>query len=266
MGAEPRSPNPEEEALLAESVGLALHVVMDSLTPAERVAFVLHDVFDLPFGQIADVLGRSADAVKMLASRARPRVHVVRAAAGSGQAHDHGVVDAFFAAARSGDLSTLLALLAPDAELRAFSHRSQSGSRRGLGRCSGASRGACRARVARCPRTGHRPRSRRHAGPIGPPTDLSRRLQCPPRPHHRGEVGQRPRPALRRSSPPGSLNVSVRSRHATESARRRPPSGQQPAAASGLPDAGAEVGSCPSAGVAVAAGRETGSVRVRVGV
>jgi hypothetical protein len=147
MGAEPRSPNPEEEVLLAESGGLALHVVMDSLTPAERVAFVLHDVFDLPFGQIADVLGRSADAVKMLASRARRRVHVVPAAAGSGQAHDHGVVDAFFAAARSGDLSTLLALLAPDAELHAFSHsgvrvvhgadkvaaQARAGARAGLG-------------------------------------------------------------------------------------------------------------------------------------
>jgi RNA polymerase sigma factor (sigma-70 family) len=99
-----RAPTPEDEVLLAESIGLALHVVMDSLTPAERVAFVLHDIFDLPFGQVADVLGRSTDAVKMLASRARRRVRLV---------------DAFFAAAGSGDLSALLALLAPDAELRA---------------------------------------------------------------------------------------------------------------------------------------------------
>src|ERR1700754_3852220 len=67
---------PEDEVLLAESVGIALHVVMDSLTPAERVAFVLHDVFDLPFNRIADVLGRSTDAVKMLASRARRRVRL----------------------------------------------------------------------------------------------------------------------------------------------------------------------------------------------
>jgi RNA polymerase sigma-70 factor (ECF subfamily) len=118
--AEPRSATPEEEVLLAESVGLALHVVMGSLTPAERVAFVLHDIFDLPFGQIAEVLGRSTDAVKMLASRARRRVRVVSGTAGSGEADDGAVVDAFFAAAGSGDLSALLAVLAPDAELRAF--------------------------------------------------------------------------------------------------------------------------------------------------
>jgi DNA-directed RNA polymerase specialized sigma24 family protein len=74
--------------LLAESVSLALHVVMDSLTPAERVAFVLHDIFDLPFDQIAEVLGRSTDAVKMLASRARRRVRVVPGTAGSGEADD----------------------------------------------------------------------------------------------------------------------------------------------------------------------------------
>jgi RNA polymerase sigma-70 factor (ECF subfamily) len=74
---ESRTPTPKDEVLLAESVGLALHIVMDKLTPAERVAFVLHDIFDLPFGQVADVLGRSTDAVKMLASRARRRVHVV---------------------------------------------------------------------------------------------------------------------------------------------------------------------------------------------
>jgi RNA polymerase sigma-70 factor (ECF subfamily) len=116
-----RSPTPEEDVLLAESVGLALHVVMGSLAPAERVAFVLHDIFDLPFGQIADVLGRSTDAVKMLASRARRRVRVVPGAPGSGGADDRAVVDAFFAAAGSGDLDALLAVLAPDAELHAFS-------------------------------------------------------------------------------------------------------------------------------------------------
>jgi RNA polymerase sigma-70 factor, ECF subfamily len=119
-GAENRTPTPEDEVLLAESVGLALHIVMDSLTPAERVAFVLHDIFDLPFGQIADVLGRSTDAVKMLASRARRRVRVVPRQPSAGAADDRAVVDAFFAAAGSGDLSALLALLAPTAELRAY--------------------------------------------------------------------------------------------------------------------------------------------------
>jgi RNA polymerase sigma-70 factor (ECF subfamily) len=112
-------PTPEDEALMAESVGLALHVVMDSLTPAERVAFVLHDVFDLPFAQVADVLGRSTAAVKMLASRARHRVRLAPPEASQEAPEDRAVIDAFFAAAGSGDLSALLALLAPDVELRA---------------------------------------------------------------------------------------------------------------------------------------------------
>ena len=120
VGGGSRAPTPEEEALLAESVGLALHIVMDALTPAERVAFVLHDIFDLPFGQIADVLGRSTDAVKMLASRARQRVRVVPPEPRDSDADDRAVVEAFFAAAEAGDLSALLALLAPDAELHAF--------------------------------------------------------------------------------------------------------------------------------------------------
>jgi RNA polymerase sigma-70 factor (ECF subfamily) len=140
--AQPRARTPEEELLLAESVGLALHVVMDSMTPGERVAFVLHDIFDLPFGQIADVLGRSTDAVKMLASRARQRVRVVPETATAGEPDDRAVVDAFFAAAGSGDLSALLALLAPDAELCAY-------SRDGVRVVHGASTIAARARAAR---------------------------------------------------------------------------------------------------------------------
>jgi RNA polymerase sigma-70 factor (ECF subfamily) len=96
---------------------------MDRLTPAERVAFVLHDIFDLPFGQIAAALDRSTNATKMLASRARRRVRVVPPQAHASDGHDRAVVDTFFAAARSGDLSALLALLAPDAELRAFNPR-----------------------------------------------------------------------------------------------------------------------------------------------
>jgi RNA polymerase sigma factor (sigma-70 family) len=119
IDADNRTPTPEDEVLLAESVGMALHVVMDSLTPAERVAFVLHDIFDLPFAQIADILGRSPDAVKMLASRARRRVRVVPPQASAADADDRAVVDAFFAAAGSGDLSALVAVLAPDAELHA---------------------------------------------------------------------------------------------------------------------------------------------------
>jgi len=121
--AEPRRrpATPEEEVLLAESVGIALHVVMDSLTPAERVAFVLHDIFGLPFAQVADVLSRSTAAVKMLASRARNRVRLAAPGELQQAPGDRAVVDAFFAAAGSGDLSALLALLAPDVQLRVFS-------------------------------------------------------------------------------------------------------------------------------------------------
>ena len=112
-----RSIDPEHEAVLAESVGLALYVVMDALTPAERVSFVLHDVFEVPFDAIAEILSRSPAATKMLASRARGRIRLgTPAMAADAAARD--VVDAFFAAARRGDLAGLLAVLAPEAELR----------------------------------------------------------------------------------------------------------------------------------------------------
>lgn len=110
------APTPEEEVVLAESVGLALSVVMERLTPAERVAFVLHDIFELPFNQIAEILGRSADAAKMLARRARQRIRVVAPETDTAAAANRAVIDAFFNAAASGDLSALLALIAPDAE------------------------------------------------------------------------------------------------------------------------------------------------------
>jgi RNA polymerase sigma-70 factor (ECF subfamily) len=118
--AEDASADPEREALLAESVSLALYVVMDALTPAERVAFVLHDVFDIPFGSVAAVLGRSTDATKMLASRARGRVRLSEPgdAAGPGGQAGRPVMDAFFAAARDGDIAALLDVLAPDVELQ----------------------------------------------------------------------------------------------------------------------------------------------------
>ena len=104
--------NPEDEAVLADSVGLALLVVLDTLTPAERLAFVLHDMFAMPFTEVAGVLGRSADATRQLASRARRRV---RGVASPDRAADLGrqreVATAFLAAARGGDLSALVALL-----------------------------------------------------------------------------------------------------------------------------------------------------------
>jgi len=113
-----RSIDPEHEAVLAESVGLALYVVMDALTPAERVSFVLHDVFEVPFDAIAEILSRSPAATKMLASRARGRIRLGTPAMAA-DAAARNVVDAFFAAARRGDLAGLLAVLAPEAELRA---------------------------------------------------------------------------------------------------------------------------------------------------
>jgi RNA polymerase sigma-70 factor (ECF subfamily) len=110
--------DPEEEALLADSVGVALYVVMDALTPAERVSFVLHDVFEIPFDAIASILGRSTAATKMLASRARGRIRL-GVPATDADAAARQVVGAFFAAASRGDLAGLLAVLAPDVEFRA---------------------------------------------------------------------------------------------------------------------------------------------------
>lgn len=108
--------NPEDEALLADSVGLALYVVMDELTPAERVSFVLHDVFEIPFDAIAGVLGRSIPATRMLASRARARIRL-GAPGTATDAAGREVIDAFLAAAGRGDLEGLLAVLDPKAEL-----------------------------------------------------------------------------------------------------------------------------------------------------
>ena len=112
-------PTPEQEALLADSVGLALLVVLDALTPAERVAFVLHDVFEVPFGEIAPMLDRTPEAARQLASRARHRVRAAGAhAPDGGIAAQRAVIDAFFAAARAGDLAALVELLDPDVVLR----------------------------------------------------------------------------------------------------------------------------------------------------
>jgi RNA polymerase sigma-70 factor (ECF subfamily) len=117
---------PEEAALLADSVGLALLVVLDTLAPAERLAFVLHDMFQLPFGEIARMLGRSPVAARQLASRARRRVKGAEIRTPDADvARQRSVVDAFFRAARGGDFDALVALLDPDAMLR-----SDAGARR----------------------------------------------------------------------------------------------------------------------------------------
>jgi len=111
--------DPEQEALLAESVGIALLVVLDTLGPAERVAFVLHDVFDLPFDEIANVVGRTPAAARQLASRARRRVRGGDATPGHDLKRQQVVVDAFLVALRAGDFEGLLAVLDPEAVFRA---------------------------------------------------------------------------------------------------------------------------------------------------
>ena len=111
--------DPEDEALLADSVGLALLVVLDTLTPAERLAFVLHDMFAVPFDEIAAIVGRSPDAARQLASRARRRVQAADRAPDADLARQRAVVDAFLAAAREGDFNALLEVLDPDVVLRA---------------------------------------------------------------------------------------------------------------------------------------------------
>jgi RNA polymerase sigma factor (sigma-70 family) len=111
--------DPEQQALLAEGVGFALLVVLDTLTPAERLAFVLHDMFAVPFQEIAPIVGRSPAAAKMLASRARRRVQGAAPLPDVDLARQRAVVDAFFAAAREGDFAALLALLDPDVVVRA---------------------------------------------------------------------------------------------------------------------------------------------------
>jgi RNA polymerase sigma-70 factor (ECF subfamily) len=110
--------DPEHEALLADSVGLALLVVLDTLPPAERIAFVLHDMFAVPFDAIAPIVGRTPAATRQLASRGRRRVQGQAVAPDTDLREQRRVVDAFFAAARDGDFEALVAVLDPDVVLR----------------------------------------------------------------------------------------------------------------------------------------------------
>jgi RNA polymerase sigma-70 factor (ECF subfamily) len=112
-------PDPQQELLLADAVGLALQVVLETLSPAERVAFVLHDVFGMPFDEIAPIVGRSSTAARQLASRGRRRVQGSRTQPDADLRAQRSVVDAFFAAARRGDIHALLAVLDPDVVVRA---------------------------------------------------------------------------------------------------------------------------------------------------
>lgn len=112
-------PDPEHQALLAGSIGLALQVVLRELRPPERLAFVLHDMFDVPFDQIASIVGSSAPAARQLASRARRRVRDARIEPDPDLPRQRDVVDAFLAAARAGDFEGLLTVLDPECVLRA---------------------------------------------------------------------------------------------------------------------------------------------------
>jgi RNA polymerase sigma factor (sigma-70 family) len=111
--------DPEQEALLADSVGLALLVVLDTLTPAERLAFVLHDIFAMPFDEIAPIVERSESAARQLASRARRRVQGTVTEKDADLSYQREVVDAFLAASREGSFDALLAVLDPDVVFRA---------------------------------------------------------------------------------------------------------------------------------------------------
>jgi RNA polymerase sigma factor (sigma-70 family) len=110
------TPTPEERAVIADSMGVALLIVLEMLSPAERIAFVLHDMFSVSFDEIAEVLGKSSEACRQLASRARRRVRTAEDPTSDPQ-RQREVVDAFLRAAKSGDFQTLLSLLSPDVEL-----------------------------------------------------------------------------------------------------------------------------------------------------
>jgi RNA polymerase sigma-70 factor (ECF subfamily) len=138
-------PNPEEEVLLADSVGLALQIVIDTLGPAERLAFVLHDMFHLSFDEIAAMVGRSPEATRQLASRARRRIERAEVPTPERDpARQRAVVDAFFAAGRAGNFEALVALLHPGVVARADFSPSRPGASRVL---RGATAVAHRARI-----------------------------------------------------------------------------------------------------------------------
>ena len=164
---------PEEEALLADSVGLALQVVLDALAPAERLAFVLHDMFDLPFEEIAPMVGRSPAAARQLASRARRRVKGADVHAPDPDlARQRAVVDAFFLAARGGDFDALVALLHPDVVLRADFGPGRPGCVHGRPRRSRRRPASAPGRQSggtAPPRVGERGGGRRHHAATGEP-------------------------------------------------------------------------------------------------
>ncbi len=170
--------DPEHEAVLADSVGLALLVVLETLEPAERLAFVLHDMFAMPFEEIAPIVGRSSAAARQLASRARRRVQGKPAIPEADLARQRQVVDAYLAAARGGDFDALVAVLDPDVVVRsdrrpigpdgetevrgaaAVAERALKGGARAASSRARQRRGRYRHRAARTPLDGSRPDDR----------------------------------------------------------------------------------------------------------
>ena len=182
--------DPEHEALLADSVGLALLVVLDTLAPAERLAFVLHDMFAVPFDEIALIVDRTPAATRQLASRARRRVRGAAPVADADSSHQRELVDAFLAASRGGDFDALLAVLDPEVVFRADTGGAPPRARppvvrsRG-GRASGAVAGTA---VRRIRATGDRQRRARRGGRAGREADGGGRV------HHRRRSDHRDRP------------------------------------------------------------------------
>ena len=121
---------PEHEAILADSISLALLVVLETLAPAERLAFVLHDMFDVPFDEIAPIVGKTPAAARQMASRARRRVHGAATPPDADLGAQQEVVAAFLAATRGGDFEALLRMLDPEVVVRPISARRRGGPRR----------------------------------------------------------------------------------------------------------------------------------------
>jgi RNA polymerase sigma-70 factor (ECF subfamily) len=144
IASTPLGTDPEQEALMADAVGLALLVVLDSLEPAERVAFVLHDMFALPFDEIAQIVGRSSAATRQMASRARRRARQAARMSNDEFTLQHEVASAFLEAVRAGDVEGLIQLLDPDVVLRAGAVLSVSGEARVVHGAASVAAGAVR--------------------------------------------------------------------------------------------------------------------------
>ena len=165
--------DPEHEALLADSVGLALLVVLETLKPAERLAFVLHDMFAVPFDEIAPIVDRSPEAARQLASRARRRVQGEHAAPDADLDTQREVLDAFLAAAREGNFEALLEVLDPDVVLRADVGAVRGSESSAERRTWPARRPPSGASTSRCARRSSTARSARSASGTGEPFSIA---------------------------------------------------------------------------------------------